>query len=344
MKKKEFTLQPIGYVESSFTELKDCPFQGDETCPPASIHIESGFSRGLMGLEPGQDIVILTFLDRAGRDTLQCRPRNDPNNPIRGVFATRSPNRPNPLGLHQVKIISMEKDVLVVHPLEVLNKTAVIDIKPALVKKKEHALYRYFSRNQVNNLINCSIQACAKGLLSGLNGNLSIKKEGHVLITRSGSAKGLLTTDDLCVLELRTGKIIYGRGKPSTESGMHLEIYRNQPEAKAIAHTHPVNILSLERLKGDCLLESVNLFEARTIKSQLSSVPGYNPGTIELAKAVGLKAKQSKCILMRAHGLTCWGANLAEASGLGDELEALARIELNILRLGSLRKSSSPEN
>ncbi|MFO7726963.1 MAG: tRNA (N6-threonylcarbamoyladenosine(37)-N6)-methyltransferase TrmO [Desulfonatronovibrio sp.] len=336
MKKNDLALQPIGYVESSFTKLKDCPFQGDETCPPARIHMDPVFAKGLMGLEPGQDILILTFLDRADRDTLQCRPRNDPNNPLRGVFATRSPNRPNPVGLHQVKIISREGDDLVVHPLEVLDRTAVVDIKPLLVKRKgvEHDVYRYFSREQVKTLINCSVQACARGLLSGLNGNLSIRKEDHVLITKSGSAKGLLTTDDLCVLELKTGEIISGQGKPSTESGMHLEIYRNQPEANAIAHTHPVSILSLERLRGDRILENVDLFEAGTIKSQLSSVPGHKPGTLELAEAVGLKAKQSKCILMKGHGLTCWGANLPEAAGLGEELEALARIELNILMLG----------
>ncbi|MFP4084154.1 MAG: tRNA (N6-threonylcarbamoyladenosine(37)-N6)-methyltransferase TrmO [Desulfonatronovibrio sp.] len=344
MKKQEFILQPIGYVESSFTELKDCPFQGNETCPPAIIHIESGFTPGLMGLEPGQDILVLTFLDKSGRDTLQCRPRNDPNNPLRGVFATRSPNRPNPVGLHQVKIISIKKDVLVVRPLEVLDKTPVIDIKPVLADKKEHSLYRYFSKDQVNTLINCSIQACAKGLLNGLNGNLSIRNEDHVLITRSGSAKGLLGIDDLCVVELKTGKILHSQGKPSTESGMHLEIYKNQPEAGAIAHTHPVSILSLERLKGDCILESVDLFESRALKSQLASVPDHRPGTTQLAKAVGLKAKQYKCVLMKAHGLTCWGESLPQAAGLCDELEALAQIELNALRLGSLKESSSPQS
>lgn len=329
-------MQTIGYVKSSFSRLKDCPFQGDDSCPLASIHIDPMFSRGLEGLKTGQEIIIITFLDKASRKTLKCRPRNDPEKPLRGVFATRSPNRPNPLGLHKVKIVSQDKDILIVHPLEVLDRTPVIDIKPVLdTKTNFHELNRYFSQAEVSNFIDFSRQACAKGLLNGLNGNLSIRKEEMVLITRSGSAKGLLTIDDLCVMDLKSGRIISGLEKPSSESAMHQEIYKNQPKAKAVAHTHPTSILTLDAIMGGSILESVNMPEARALKKQLCKVPDHAPGSVELARSVGSRAKNRKCVIMRSHGLTCWGESLAEALGLCDELEALARIELNTLMVKS---------
>ncbi len=334
MKKNDFTLHQIGYAKTSFLYLKDCPFQGNDDCPPACIHIDPMYSMGLQNLEPGQDIVIITLLDKASRDKLQCRPRNDPGRPLRGVFATRSPNRPNPLGLHQVKIISMDKNVITVHPLEVLDNTPIIDIKPVLrSKEKHHAIYRYFSSALVDLFLDCSRQACVKGLLNGLNGNLSIRNDKLVLITSSGSAKGLLTPDDLCVTELSSGKTILGGKMVSSESAMHYEIYKNQPGAKAIAHVHPLSILTLDALVGDSILESINMFEARAIKSQVAGVPDHSPGSVELARSVGIKAQQYRCVIMRSHGLTCWGESLPEAVGLCDELEALAKIELSTLLL-----------
>lgn len=333
---KDFTLQPIGYVESSFSNLKDCPFQGSDECPPARVHILPKFSKGLEGLKPGQEIIIMTLLDKASRDTLKCRPRNDPEQPPRGVFATRSPNRPNPIGLHQAKIISMDKGILNVHPLEVLDKTPVVDIKPVIHPQTDpDEVNPYFSRTELNSFMDYSRQASAKGLLNGLNGNLSIRKKEIALITRSGSAKGYLTIDDLCVMDLNSGKIIWGRGKLSSESVMHQEIYKNQPEAMAVVHTHPISILTLDGLIGDSILESVDIFEARALRSQLSKVPAHEPGSMELARSVGSRSRKYKCVIMRSHGLTCWGESLAQAMGLCDELEALARIELNTLMLKS---------
>lgn len=333
-KNEDSRLRPIGYVRSSFLTLEECPFQGDHNCPPARINIDPAFAEGLEDLKPDQEIIIITLLHKASRQTLKCRPKNDPEKPLRGVFSTRSPNRPNPLGLHQARIISMDTGMLLVHPLEVLDGTPVVDIKPVLKPQEDsHELYRHFSPGDVNALINTSRLACVKGLLNGLNGNLSIRKEKTVLITRSGSAKGLLSIDDLCVMDLDSGRVISGSGEPSSESGMHREIYRNQPEAGAVAHTHPISILTLDGFIGNFILEGMDLFEAESVSSQLVSVPDHAPGTLELAKAVGSEARNGKCILMRAHGLTCWGTSLPEAICLSDELEALARIQLGRLLL-----------
>ncbi len=344
MQKREFTLVPIGYVESEFASLDQCPFQGDETCPPVRIHIHSRYTHGLVRLHKGLDIEVITYLDRASRDILQCRPRNNPDKPLHGVFATRSPNRPNPIGLHRVRILNIDKDGLIVHPLEVLDRTPVVDIKPVLKPGKDKSsINRYFSMEDVQALLRCSEHACSKQLLNGLNGNLSIRRGEYVLITRSHSTKGLISIDDLCVIELKSGSMVAGKGKPSSETAMHTEIYKNQPLAGGVAHTHPATVLTLDGISGDSLLSRVDLFEARAIRSQLSSVPDYQPGTADLAEATGSRARKYKCILMKSHGLTCWGESLAEAVGLCDELEALARIELNTMLIGKIpaKKSKS---
>ncbi|WP_028573782.1 tRNA (N6-threonylcarbamoyladenosine(37)-N6)-methyltransferase TrmO [Desulfonatronovibrio hydrogenovorans] len=339
MKKiNQFHLKTIGYADSSFKNIQECPFQGDEQCPPVRIRILPDYSQGLEKLTPGMDLIILTWLDRADRETLKCRPRNDPQLPVHGVFATRSPNRPNPIGLHQVRLLEMEDKNLLVHPLEVVDQTPVLDIKPVLRSKDHfHPVKKYFSDQEIKSLLNASARACSKGLLNGLNGNLSLKKQDMVLITSSGSAKGFLSIDHLCILDLSTGQQVAGNGQPSSEALMHLEIYRQQPQARAIAHTHPPDLLCLDGLFGHIPLENAQLFEAEAIRKQLSYIPGLVPGSRELAEAAGLKAKSHSCILMHAHGLTCWGPTLEQAVALCDEIEALARIELNSMLLKNIR-------
>ena len=342
MQNRKFTLVPIGYVESEFISLDQCPFQGDETCPPARIHIYSQYTQGLLCLHKGQHVQVITYLDKASRDTLQCRPRNNPDNPLHGVFAARSPSRPNPIGLHRVRILDIDKDRLIVHPLEVLDSTPVVDIKPVLKPGQGKSSFgRYFSMKDIQDLLRCSKYACSKGLLNGLNGNLSIRRGEYVLITRSNCAKGLISIDDLCVIELQSGSMAAGKGRPSSESAMHLEIYKNQPLAGGVAHTHPPTVLTLDGISGDSLLSRVDLFEASAIRAQLSTVPDYQPGTSALAEAAGSRARKYKCILMKSHGLTCWGESLAEAVGLCDELEALARIELNTMLTGKMLPEKS---
>ena len=128
----ELVLRRIGVVRSSVTDRKDAPRQGYEGAPEASIEVDAGFVRGLDGITAGDDIVLLTWLHLGQREVLEVRPRKDPRNPLTGVFATRSPDRPNPIGLHRVTVTRIEGARLDVRPLEVIDGTPVVDIKPVL--------------------------------------------------------------------------------------------------------------------------------------------------------------------------------------------------------------------
>jgi tRNA-Thr(GGU) m(6)t(6)A37 methyltransferase TsaA len=125
-------LEPVGTVVSPLTDLGDAPKQGDEGAPDAWIEFEAAAVEGLRGIEPGQDVLVLTWLDRASRDVLAVHPRSDPSRPLQGVFSTRSPDRPNPIGLHRVTVLAIEEGRLRVGPLEALDGTPVIDVKPVL--------------------------------------------------------------------------------------------------------------------------------------------------------------------------------------------------------------------
>jgi tRNA-Thr(GGU) m(6)t(6)A37 methyltransferase TsaA len=126
-------VQAIGWVRSPLRRLADAPKQGDEGAPDAQLQIEPAFLRGLDGLEAGQDILILTWLHQAERDVLAVHPRDDPSRPLTGVFATRSSDRPNPIGLHRVRVLAIEDGGLLrVKGLEAIDGTPVIDIKPIL--------------------------------------------------------------------------------------------------------------------------------------------------------------------------------------------------------------------
>ncbi len=128
-----FSLRPIGIVHSELSSRKNAPKQGSEGAPEAWIEIYPGFIEALDGIVQDCSIVILTWFHQAERDTLKVHPRGDPNNPLTGVFATRSPDRPNPIGLHRVKVLEVDKQRgLRVYPLEAIDGTPVIDIKPIL--------------------------------------------------------------------------------------------------------------------------------------------------------------------------------------------------------------------
>lgn len=130
-----YELEPIGMVRSDLKRLEDCPHQGWEGAPDAWLEIDSAIVDGLDGITPGCEVVILTWFHQARRSVLKLHPRNNPQNPLRGVFATRSPDRPNPVGLHRVEVLEIEKrGRLKVRPLEALNGTPIIDIKPVLRK------------------------------------------------------------------------------------------------------------------------------------------------------------------------------------------------------------------
>jgi tRNA-Thr(GGU) m(6)t(6)A37 methyltransferase TsaA len=108
------------------------PQQGDEGSPEAWLVFDNAVREGLGDLQVGSEIVVLTWLDRARRDVLRVHPRDDPANPEQGVFSTRSPHRPNPLGLHRVTIVSIEGARILVRNLEALNATPIVDVKPVL--------------------------------------------------------------------------------------------------------------------------------------------------------------------------------------------------------------------
>jgi tRNA-Thr(GGU) m(6)t(6)A37 methyltransferase TsaA len=128
----DLSLRPIGHVESPLTDPAEAPKQGSEGAPDAWLVLEPRVLEGLNGIEPGARIIVLTWLDRARRDTLQVHPRDDLRNPLRGVFSTRSADRPNPIGLHEVEVLSIERNRVLVRPLEALDGTPVIDLKPVI--------------------------------------------------------------------------------------------------------------------------------------------------------------------------------------------------------------------
>jgi tRNA-Thr(GGU) m(6)t(6)A37 methyltransferase TsaA len=127
-----YGLQTIGHVESALTDLADAPRQPDEGAPDAWLVVEDRYAAALDGLSPGSDVVLLTWLDRADRDVLAVHPRGDTERPLAGVFATRSPDRPNPIGLHDVHVLDVVGTRVHVRNLEALDGTPVLDIKPVL--------------------------------------------------------------------------------------------------------------------------------------------------------------------------------------------------------------------
>lgn len=122
----------IGEVKSPLTEIGECPLQENEGAPPVVLHIYDEFHPALSGLSAGSGILLFTWLHKAKRDTLTTKPRNDPKAPLTGIFATRSPDRPNPIGLHKTKILEVNDGYISVSNLEVLNGTPIVDIKPVL--------------------------------------------------------------------------------------------------------------------------------------------------------------------------------------------------------------------
>lgn len=129
---KPFEVKPIGRVESPLTDLAAAPRQADEGAPAAWLVFEPDVSEGLRSLRPGDEVIVITWLDRARRDVLSVHPRGDTGRPQAGVFSTRSPHRPNPVGLHRVEITAIEGPRVRVRSLEALDGTPIIDVKAIL--------------------------------------------------------------------------------------------------------------------------------------------------------------------------------------------------------------------
>ena len=126
------TLRQVGVIRSSLTARAGAPRQGSEGAPDAWLEIESWAAEAVDGLAAGDEIIVITWLHQANRDVMRVHPRSDPNNPLTGVFATRSPDRPNPLGLHEVTIRAIEGLRLRVGPIEAIDGTPVVDLKPVI--------------------------------------------------------------------------------------------------------------------------------------------------------------------------------------------------------------------
>jgi tRNA-Thr(GGU) m(6)t(6)A37 methyltransferase TsaA len=127
-----FDIKPIGRVESELTDPAQAPMQGSEGAPDAWLIFEPAVLEGLDGLRPGAQVIVLTWLDRARRDVLRVHPRDDSANPMQGVFTTRSQDRPNPIGLHPVEILSIDGARVRVRSLEAVDGTPIVDVKPVL--------------------------------------------------------------------------------------------------------------------------------------------------------------------------------------------------------------------
>ena len=128
----DFELRVIGRVSSPLTEMDQAPRQGDEGAPEAWIEFQPAVLEALQGVQPGDRLVILTWLDRADREVLTVHPRGDTSRPPAGVFATRSHHRPNPIGLHPVRVSAIDGARIKVSSLEALDGTPVVDVKPVL--------------------------------------------------------------------------------------------------------------------------------------------------------------------------------------------------------------------
>jgi tRNA-Thr(GGU) m(6)t(6)A37 methyltransferase TsaA len=127
-----FTLRPIGRVESQLTDRATAPKQGSEGAPDAWIVFDEEVREGLHDLRAGDEVFVLTWLHEAEREVLAVHPRDDLSSPLTGVFSTRSSDRPNPIGLHRVRIAAVDGNRLQVRPLEAIDGTPVLDVKPVL--------------------------------------------------------------------------------------------------------------------------------------------------------------------------------------------------------------------
>jgi len=129
----ESSVKFIGTIHSELKRLEDCPLLENENAPEAIVEIFNEYTAAIQNIKPGAELILLTWLHEADRTVLVTKPRNNPNAPLTGVFSTRSPDRPNPIGIHFVKVVSvLPHNKFKVSRLEVLDQTPLLDIKPDL--------------------------------------------------------------------------------------------------------------------------------------------------------------------------------------------------------------------
>jgi len=317
----------IGTVRSPLTSREQCPKYGDVSMPPVWIELTPDFEPAATDLQIGDAILVLTWMHQGDQSVLRCHPQGNRELPMRGIFSTRSPDRPTPIGLHAVRILGREGLRLKVHPLEVIDGTPVIDIKPDNTPFQNQTEFSSLVNPETGQaILTAGRDGWQRGLFAGFNGNISMRQGERVVITATGSAKGHLSPKNLAVVDLSTGAAL-SSVRASSELAVHLEMYRNQPQAKAIVHTHPPHLLALS-LRGEGPLLDLPLFEARVFADKLTRVPAHRPGTAELAQAVGLASRDFEAVFMDNHGLVCRGDSMIQALGLSEELESLAGIAM----------------
>jgi tRNA-Thr(GGU) m(6)t(6)A37 methyltransferase TsaA len=130
--KMDFTLTPIGVIESGLSKVKDAPCQGSLGAPEAWIRIDGNVLEGIKDIHTGDKIIVLTWLHLSDRSILKVHPQDNKNNPLTSVFATRSADRPNPIGLHPVTVLEITQNKIKVAPMEAIDGTPVVDIKPVI--------------------------------------------------------------------------------------------------------------------------------------------------------------------------------------------------------------------
>jgi tRNA-Thr(GGU) m(6)t(6)A37 methyltransferase TsaA len=133
----KYVLEPIGVIRSPITDVNDAPLFYTEGAPNARLELSPGYVDGLDRMKVGDEIIVITWLHLGRRDVLKVHPRGDPSRPLTGVFSTRSPHRPNPLGLHRAKVLAINADGLFIGPIEVIDGTPVVDIKPVVEESKD---------------------------------------------------------------------------------------------------------------------------------------------------------------------------------------------------------------
>ena len=126
------SFRPVGVIRSILTTRREAPKQGNEGAPDAWLEVHPWATEGLLGIEAGHHLIVITWLHQGRRDVFRVHPRSNPNNPLMGVFATRSPDRPNPLGLHPVVVHEIDGNRLRIGPMEAIDGTPVVDIKPVI--------------------------------------------------------------------------------------------------------------------------------------------------------------------------------------------------------------------
>jgi tRNA-Thr(GGU) m(6)t(6)A37 methyltransferase TsaA len=129
---KTYALHPIGFIRSTISTRREAPCQGSEGAPDVWLDVQPACAPGLLGITPGAEVIVITWLHQANRDVLEVHPRRNPANPLTGVFFTRSPDRPNPLGLHRVTVHEITGHQLRIGPMEAIDGTPVVDIKAVL--------------------------------------------------------------------------------------------------------------------------------------------------------------------------------------------------------------------